>query len=66
MNRLITILITLFIVVTSIDVTAQNISVSSFQLDETDLTANLKESIVLDQNGNKCALIQLKQTLILM
>jgi hypothetical protein len=49
-------------VVTSIDVTAQNISVSSFQLDETDLTANLKETIVLDQNGNKCALIKINTT----
>ena len=35
---------------------AQNMSVSSFELSPTDLTANLEGGIVYDQNGNKCAL----------
>jgi formylglycine-generating enzyme required for sulfatase activity len=39
---------------------AQNIVVQSFQLDESDLTANTAGSIVYDQNGEKCALIKVE------
>ena len=41
---------------------AQTMSVSSFVLDESDLTANLQGTIVLDQNGGKCALIRIQTT----
>lgn len=41
---------------------AQNISVESFRLDEMDLTANQQGTIVLDQNGEKCALIKIRTT----
>lgn len=41
---------------------AQNISVKSFSLDETDVTANLQGTTVLDQNGEKCALIKVFTT----
>lgn len=39
---------------------AQDIQVESFELDENDLTANIAGSIVLDQNGQKCALIKVE------
>lgn len=42
---------------------AQELSVKSFVKDEMDLTANQKETIVLDQNGEKCALIRIETTL---
>ena len=41
---------------------AQDISVKSFSLDETDVTANLQGTTVLDQNGEKCALIKIFTT----
>lgn len=41
---------------------AQNISVASFQMDITDLTANTAGTIVLDKNGDKCALIKVETT----
>lgn len=41
---------------------AQNISVIDFRLDEMDLTANQQGTTVLDQNGEKCALIKVKTT----
>ena len=41
---------------------AQNMSVVSFQLNEQDLTANQQGTIVLDQNGEKCALIKVFTT----
>ena len=41
---------------------AQNISVASFQMDINDLTANTAGTIVLDQNGDKCALIKVETT----
>ena len=41
---------------------AQNISVSSFKLDPSDLTANLEGTTVYDQNGQKCALIRIQTT----
>ena len=37
---------------------AQELTVTSFKLSETDLTANLQGTTVLDQNGEKCALIK--------
>ncbi|MDO4172537.1 MAG: formylglycine-generating enzyme family protein, partial [Prevotellaceae bacterium] len=43
-------------------VNAQSMSVSSFTLDESDLTANLQGTTVLDQNGEKCALIKIVTT----
>ena len=39
---------------------AQNIVVESFVHVETDLTANLEGTTVLDQNGEKCALIKVR------
>lgn len=39
-----------------------NIVVQSFYLDENDLTANTAGTIVLDQNGQKCALIKVETT----
>ena len=41
---------------------AQNISVASFELDPNDLTANLEGTTVYDQNGQKCALIRIQTT----
>ncbi len=41
---------------------AQNLAVTSFELLETDLTANLEGTTVLDQNGQKCALIRILTT----
>ena len=41
---------------------AQNVAVKSFELDETDVTANLQGTTVLDQNGEKCALIKIFTT----
>lgn len=43
-------------------VCAQNISVKSFKLLENDLTANLKETMVVDQNGEVAALIKIITT----
>ncbi len=41
---------------------AQDISVTRFYLNETDLTANTRGTTVLDQNGDKCALIRIQTT----
>ena len=41
---------------------AQNLAVQSFRMDETDLTANTAGTTVIDQNGNKCALIKVITT----
>ena len=41
---------------------AQNLAVQSFRLDEADLTANTTGTIVMDQNGQKCALIKVETT----
>lgn len=40
----------------------EKMSVSEFYMDENDLTANQEGTIILDQNGNKCALIKIKTT----
>ena len=42
---------------------AQEMSVKSFYLAETDLTANTPGTMVYDQNGNLCALIKLETSL---
>jgi len=42
---------------------AQNLIVQSFRLDEADLTANTAGTMVMDQNGQKCALIKVETTL---
>jgi hypothetical protein len=42
---------------------AQEMSVKSFYLAETDLTDNTPGTLVHDQNGNVCALIQVETTL---
>lgn len=41
-------------------ITAQTISVVSFYFNEKDLTANSRTSEVLDQNGDRCALIRVQ------
>lgn len=41
---------------------AQNISVLGFNMDPSDLTANTAGTIVMDQNGHKCALIKIETT----
>lgn len=41
---------------------AQDVSVTSFSLDEFDLTANVQGTAVSDQNGEKCALIKIFTT----
>jgi formylglycine-generating enzyme required for sulfatase activity len=41
---------------------AQTMSVVEFKPDESDLTANTAGTIVLDQNGEKCALIKIETT----
>ena len=41
---------------------AQTISVSRFELADNDLTAQNRSTMVEDQNGDKCALIQVQTT----
>ena len=53
---------TLYFLLVAMATEAQNIAVKSFALDETDVTANLKDHTVLDQNGDKCALIKIYTT----
>ncbi len=60
MKRLIAFLLLAFCVMV---MQAQNLSVQSFRMDETDLTANTAGTTVIDQNGNKCALIKVETTL---
>ena len=60
MQRLINVFCILFFFTLSLS--AQNISVASFNLDESDLTANLQGTTVFDQNGEKCALIRIQTT----
>lgn len=51
-----------FFFILSLIANAQGIAVSSFTLNEADLTANQQGTIVFDQNGNKCALIRIQTT----
>jgi formylglycine-generating enzyme required for sulfatase activity len=53
--------LTIFLLV-SLVVNAQTMSVVEFKPDESDLTANTAGTIVLDQNGDKCALIKIETT----
>ena len=53
---------TLFAIFLCLQLAAQNISVASFSLLENDLTANTAGTTVLDQNGEKCALIKVETT----
>lgn len=46
----------------SAGVFSQNINVTEFYLDELDITANQQGTIVLDQNGEKCALLKIITT----
>ena len=56
-------LISLFILLlTVLYAQAQSLAVQSFRLDEADLTANTTGTIVMDQNGQKCALIKVETT----
>ena len=41
---------------------AQSVTVTDFYLDESDPTANLRGTTVLDRNGEKCALIKIETT----
>ena len=59
MKRILTILLML---VCTLTIWAQSISVSSFRLLETDLTANTKGTIEKDQNGEVAALIKVVTT----
>lgn len=52
----------IFFVACSISAISQNISVSSFKLLDTDLTANTKGTSELDQNGETSALIKIVTT----
>ena len=52
----------LFLVLGAVALEAQNLAVQSFRMDETDLTANTAGTIVMDQNGQKCALIKVETT----
>lgn len=52
----------LYLMLLSGPLAAQNISVASFSLLENDLTANTAGTMVLDQNGEKCALIKVETT----
>jgi formylglycine-generating enzyme required for sulfatase activity len=60
MKRLIAFIMQTFCVIV---MQAQNLAVQSFRMDETDLTANTAGTTVIDQNGNKCALIKVETTL---
>ena len=60
MKRLIAFILQTFCVIV---MQAQNLAVQSFRTDETDLTANTAGTTVIDQNGNKCALIKVETTL---
>ena len=56
-------MITLIFLCSTYYLNAQEMSVKSFYLAETDLTANTPGTMVYDQNGNICALIKVETTL---
>ena len=60
MKKLLTIFVALFLGI--LGTHAQEMSVQSFYLAETDLTANTPGTMVHDQNGNVCALIKVETT----
>ena len=51
-----------FLLMTSLGAHAQTMAVESFELAQTDLTANTPGTMEYDQNGNLCALIKLETT----
>ena len=51
-------LLSIIMGVMSLTVMAQSMSVTSFELDEMDLTAIISDTKVIDQNGETCALIR--------
>ena len=59
MRRTVAILLLLWCVLA---VQAQSLAVQSFRMDEADLTANTAGTIVMDQNGQKCALVKVETT----
>lgn len=59
MKRIFNIFVFLFLSMLSY---AQELSVSSFELEKTDITANTAGTTVQDQNGEKCALIKVQTT----
>ena len=59
MKRLISFLLLVFCILA---MQAQSLAVQSFRMDESDLTANTAGTIVMDQNGQKCALIKVETT----
>ena len=52
----------LFLICVTVAAAAQNLAVKSFALLETDVTANIQGTTVIDQNGEKCALIKIITT----
>ncbi len=52
----------LFLAFSSI-LNAQNIAITNFYLEETELTANNNKTMVIDQDGNKSALIRIQTTM---
>ena len=55
-------LLTILFVTSIFTATAQKMSVESFELLETDITAITGSTMKLDQNGDKCALIKIQTT----
>lgn len=60
MNKKLLLVLILFVGVLSVG--AQNVSVVSCKYDENDQTANLQGTMVMDQNGEKCALLRIQTT----
>ena len=52
-----------FLMLIGLGAHAQTMAVESFELAQTDLTANTPGTMVYDQNGNLCALIKMESTL---
>ena len=55
-------LLSVILSVVSLTVMSQSMSVTSFELDEMDLTASNPDTKVFDQNGETCALIRVQTT----
>ena len=50
----------LLLILGALDICAQSVTVSSFELDENDPTANMPGTMVLDGDGEKCSLIKIQ------
>lgn len=61
MNKLISILVLLLFVIAA---NGQNMTVQDFSIEDGDTTAATGKAVVIDQNGNKCALIKVQTTLV--